>query len=40
MNAPSIGVFFPTIGDRNGLPGDIPAAARHAEELVDHPHRL
>jgi alkanesulfonate monooxygenase SsuD/methylene tetrahydromethanopterin reductase-like flavin-dependent oxidoreductase (luciferase family) len=30
---PAIGVLLPTVSDRNGAPGDVAAAARHAENL-------
>jgi alkanesulfonate monooxygenase SsuD/methylene tetrahydromethanopterin reductase-like flavin-dependent oxidoreductase (luciferase family) len=33
MTSPSIGVFLPTMSERGDVPGDIAAAARHAEDL-------
>lgn len=33
MPSPAIGVFLPTMSERGDLPGDIAAAARHAEDL-------
>lgn len=33
MAVPAIGVFLPTMSDRNTAPGDVAAAARHAEDL-------
>jgi alkanesulfonate monooxygenase SsuD/methylene tetrahydromethanopterin reductase-like flavin-dependent oxidoreductase (luciferase family) len=33
MTAPAIGILLPTVSDRNGAPGDVAAAARHAENL-------
>lgn len=33
MATPAIGVLLPTMSDRNGAPGDVAAAARHAEDL-------
>jgi alkanesulfonate monooxygenase SsuD/methylene tetrahydromethanopterin reductase-like flavin-dependent oxidoreductase (luciferase family) len=33
MVTPAIGIFLPTMSERNAAPGDVAAAARHAEEL-------
>jgi alkanesulfonate monooxygenase SsuD/methylene tetrahydromethanopterin reductase-like flavin-dependent oxidoreductase (luciferase family) len=33
MDGPAIGVFLPTMSERTGTPGDVAAAARHAEDL-------
>jgi alkanesulfonate monooxygenase SsuD/methylene tetrahydromethanopterin reductase-like flavin-dependent oxidoreductase (luciferase family) len=33
MMAPAVGIFLPTMSDRGTAPGDVAAAARHAEEL-------
>jgi alkanesulfonate monooxygenase SsuD/methylene tetrahydromethanopterin reductase-like flavin-dependent oxidoreductase (luciferase family) len=33
MAAPAIGVFLPTMSERSDSPGDVVAAARHAEDL-------
>ena len=33
MMAPAVGIFLPTMSDRGTVPGDVAAAARHAEEL-------
>ncbi len=33
MGGPAIGVFLPTMSERTGTPGDVVAAARHAEDL-------
>lgn len=33
MTAPAVGIFLPTMSDRGAAPGDVAAAARHAEEL-------
>ena len=33
MVTPAIGIFLPTMSERNAAPGDVAAAARHAEDL-------
>ena len=33
MNVPQIGVFLPTMSAPDSEPGDVVAAARHAEDL-------
>lgn len=33
MTTPAMGIFLPTMSDRSTVPGDVAAAARHAEEL-------
>jgi alkanesulfonate monooxygenase SsuD/methylene tetrahydromethanopterin reductase-like flavin-dependent oxidoreductase (luciferase family) len=33
MVTPAVGIFLPTMSDRGAVPGDVAAAARHAEEL-------
>jgi len=33
MVTPAVGIFLPTMSERSGAPGDVAAAARHAEDL-------